>query len=96
MKRNAFTLVFSFFVFGIILFISVKPLLHPGLFPTIDNISVVRLQAMADEMRMNRFPLRHVAQLGKGHGYMLYGYYAPLPFYVGAAMNIAGNNLVGA
>jgi len=80
----------------VVIALAVLPLFHPGLFPTIDNISVVRLEAMAHELSRKQFPVRYVHDLAHGHGYMLFSYYAPLPFYAGALLHIAGINLVGA
>lgn len=96
MKRLNILPVFSILVSIVIFLIVVKPLFHPGLFPTIDNISVVRLEAMAQELSNRQFPVRYVHDLGRGHGYALFGYYAPLPFYTGAVLHLFGTNLVGA
>ncbi|MFH0864216.1 MAG: 6-pyruvoyl-tetrahydropterin synthase-related protein [Candidatus Gottesmanbacteria bacterium] len=90
--------LFDFFGLIIALFvltITTRPLFHPGLFPTADNISVVRIEEMKNEINSGQFPVRYVKNLGKGHGYMLFNYYAPLPFYVGALFNNIGTNLVG-
>ena len=78
------------------LMFTTRPLFHPGLFPTSDNISVVRLEEMRKELDAGQFPVRYVKDLGKGHGYMLFNFYAPLPFYTGALMNKLGVNSVGA
>jgi len=79
-----------------LLWLAVLPLFHPGLFPTFDNISVVRIEEMAKELKNGQFPVRHVADLGKHRGYMLFNFYAPLPFYFSAALHLLGVNLVGA
>jgi hypothetical protein len=62
----------------------------------VDNISVVRIEEMKKELSSGQFPVRYVKDLGKGHGYMLFNFYGPLPFYVGAVLNDIGINLVGA
>lgn len=72
------------------------PLFHAGLFPTIDNISVVRLESMSKALQEGQFPVRFSSDLARGHGYMLFNYYAPLPFYTGAGLHLVGVNLVGA
>ncbi len=82
----------SFIVIGL----AAVPLFHAGLFPTIDNISVVRLESMAKELGRGQFPVRYASDLARGHGYMLFNYYAPLPFYSGALIRLARVNLVGA
>ena len=99
MKKRIRTIVLdvsAFVLGGMLLWWAVAPLFHPGLFPTIDNISVVRMEEMAHELKRGQFPVRHVADLGRGRGYMLYNFYAPLPFYIGAAQILAGINPVGA
>lgn len=96
MKQSSTIFIIGFFICCAVIALAVAPLFHPGLFPTIDNISVVRLEAMANELKTGQFPVRHVAALGREHGYMLFGYYAPLPFYVGAILHLVGINLVGA
>lgn len=82
----------SFLVVGL----AALPLFHAGLFPTIDNISVVRIEAMAAELRPFYFPVRYVQSLAHGHGYLLFNYYGPLPFYVASLLYLIGINLVGA
>lgn len=84
------------FVGALLLWLAVKPLFHPGLFSTIDNIVVVRVESMANELTHGQFPVRYSSELGRGRGYMLFNFYAPLPFYVGAVLHKAGINLVGA
>ncbi|MCL4200180.1 hypothetical protein KJZ67_02460 [Patescibacteria group bacterium] len=51
---------------------------------------------MVNEIKTGQFPVRYVEALGREHGYMLFGYYAPLPFYVGTIFHLIGINLVGA
>lgn len=96
MKRWNINTIVSLVASFIVLVVVTRPLFHPGLFPTIDNISVVRLEAMAHELARGQFPVRYVSELGRGHGYALFGYYAPLPFYTGAVLNLTGTNVVGA
>lgn len=79
-----------------LLWLAVLPLFRPGLFPTLDNISVVRIEEMAKELKSGQFPVRHVTDLGRHRGYMLFNFYAPLPFYFGTFLHLIGINLVGA
>lgn len=72
------------------------PLFHAGLFPTMDNISIVRLQSMATQLVTGQFPVRYSSDLAHGHGYGLFNYYAPLPFYAGSLIHLIGINVVGA
>jgi uncharacterized membrane protein len=83
-------------ILSVCIFIASKPLFHSGLFPTIDNISVVRLEEMRKELMKGQFPVRIVSDLARGRGYALFHFYAPLPFYVGSILNSIGINLVGA
>lgn len=96
MKQSRLRVLAGIVICCAIIALAVMPLFHPGLFPTIDNISVVRLEAMANEITSGQLPVRHVEALGREHGYMLFGYYAPFPFYVGAILHLIGINLVGA
>lgn len=80
----------------IVLILASLPLFHAGLFPTMDNISVIRMQSMATQLLTGQFPVRYSEDLARGHGYELFHYYAPLPFYAGALMNFIGINIVGA
>lgn len=89
----------EFLSFGICLIFSLfvsLPLFHGGLFPTVDNIVVVRVDAMAQELANFQFPVRHSATLAHSHGYMLFNFYGPLPFYIAAILHLLGLNLVGA
>lgn len=79
----------------LIFWLAVSPLFHPGLFPTIDNISVVRIESMSNALRSGQFPVRISEDLSRGRGYMLFNFYAPLPFYTAAALYESGVNLVG-
>lgn len=90
--KDILAIVFCF----VILWLVVLPLFHPGLFPTFDNISVVRIEEMAKELKAGQFPVRQVADLGRHRGYMLFNFYAPLPFYFSAFLYLLGVNLVGA
>lgn len=96
MKRSKTLFIVAGIVCCVVAALAVMPLFHPGLFPTIDNISVIRLEAMADELLSGQFPVRYVSRLAREHGYSLFGYYGPLPFYTGALMHLVGVNLVGA
>lgn len=97
MKLQKLIIVFISIGFLLSIFwLAVSPLFHAGLFPTIDNIVVVRMEDMAKELSRGQFPVRYSADLAKERGYMLFNYYAPLPFYAGALTYKAGVNLVGA
>ncbi len=96
-KKITITDFVTFFICICFLTIASLPLFHAGLFPTIDNITVVRTDEMAKELHNGQFPVRHVANLAHGHGYMLFNFYAPFPFYISASLhNLVGTNLTGA
>jgi uncharacterized membrane protein len=80
----------------LVVVLAALPLFHAGLFPTMDNISVVRIQSMATQLSSGQFPVRYSSDLAHGHGYELFQYYAPLPYYTGAFLHLVGVNIVGA
>src|ERR1035437_6316637 len=71
-------------------FWAVKPLFHPGFFPIHDNTQVARVFEMAKSLKMGMFPVRWVPDLGYGLGYPIFNFYAPLSYYFGAMVNLAG------
>jgi len=89
--KNLFytSLIFAAFIFVI------RPILHGGLFQTFDNVQVVRIDQMARELIHGQFPVRYVNDLGNGGGYMLFNFYPPLVYYVGAVLHLIGFSLVG-
>jgi hypothetical protein len=70
------------------------PLFHPGLSHQVDN-PIVRIRSMSDELKNGQFPVRYSSDLARQHGYMLFNYYAPGPFYISAIMNNIGINIDG-
>jgi len=95
MKINNF--VKNFFCAGLIfiafIFI-IRPLLHGGFFPTFDDVQVVRIDQMARELIHGQFPVRYANDLGNGGGYMLFNFYPPLVYYIGAFIHFIGVPLV--
>jgi hypothetical protein len=59
-----------------------------------DDTQPARIFEMAQAMRQGQFPVRWVGDLGYGFGYPLFNFYAPLPYYIGALLVIAGLPLV--
>lgn len=96
MKKNKLLDLGGLLISLSFLIYTARPLFHPGLFPTSNNISVVRIEEMRKELDSGQFPVRYVKDLGREHGYMLFNFYGPLPFYTGAVLNKLGINLVGA
>lgn len=77
-------------------FFSFKPLLNSGYFPIHDNLQIERVYEMSQALRDHHFPVRWVKDLGYGYGYPLFNFYAPLPYYFGALLHLAGINLITA
>jgi hypothetical protein len=75
---------------------TVAPLRRPGWFPIHDDTQVARIYEMTEALRQGQFPVRWVGDLGYGYGYPLFNYYAPLPYYVGAAFVLLGFNALAA
>lgn len=85
----------SFVLLSVFLF-AVWPFFHDGFFPTMDDVQVVRIDEMSRELASGQFPVRYVDNLGNGGGYMLFHFYAPFVYYLGAFYHILGFPLVAA
>lgn len=59
-----------------------------------DDIQVVRIEEMYYEISSGQLPTRLSSNLGNGAGYMLYQFYAPLVYYIGALFHAVGFTLV--
>ncbi|OGJ22491.1 MAG: hypothetical protein A2804_02965 [Candidatus Pacebacteria bacterium RIFCSPHIGHO2_01_FULL_46_10] len=81
-----------FFVFLLV----IRPLRQFGMIRTFDDVQVVRVQAMVDELKNGQFPVRLVSKLGIGGGYMLFQFYPPLVYYIGAVFFTVGYPVVHA
>lgn len=83
-----------FFILIVVLFIYlyliVQPILHDGLFITHDDVQVVRTQAMFNELKSGQFPVRYIGEFGNKGGYMLFNYYSPFIYYLGAFFHFIG------
>lgn len=77
-----FILVVGFFVYYS------RPFFHPGFFPTMDDVQVVRIDETLKELKSGQFPVRYIDTFGNQGGYMLFNYYSPLPYYVGATYQL--------
>ncbi len=77
-------LVFSVF--------TILPLLRSGFFPMHDDTQVARVHEMAKGLSDGMLPVRWSADLGYGYGYPIFNFYDPLPYYVGAVVEIIGLN----
>lgn len=74
----------------ILSFFAFSPLLHKGFFPMHDDTQVVRVSEMTGALIDKQFPVRIVENLGYGFGYPIFNFYAPLPYYTGAFVNLIG------
>lgn len=76
----------------IIIFPSVIPLFNEGFFTVHDNTQVERVFQMTKSIIDGHFPVRWVSDLGYGYGYPIFNFYAPLPYYLGAFLNLLFNS----
>ncbi len=82
-------IILAFLLFNI-------PTFHDGLFQVYDNVQVTRIEAMYSELRGGQFPVRYIDSFGHGAGYMLFKYYSPLLYYLGAAFMYLGFSAIKA
>lgn len=77
-------------------YLAVRPLFVRGFFPVHDDTQPSRVYEMAKALTQGQFPVRIVQDLGYGYGYPIFNFYAPLPYYIGAAFNIVGMDAISA
>ncbi|MBI2617174.1 hypothetical protein HYW55_03520 [Candidatus Gottesmanbacteria bacterium] len=92
--RNIKRIRLIFFVLLLLSSLSVRELFSPGFFPMHDDTQPARIYEMAKSLSFGQFPVRWVADLGYGMGYPLFNFYAPLPYYIGAAFTFLGIDLL--
>lgn len=61
-------------------------LVHPGFFRVHDYVHAARVGEMLLGLQDGQLPVRWSENFGYGYGMPLFEFYAPLPFYVGAAL----------
>lgn len=66
------------------------PVLHDGLFHVFDNVQVTRVIAMYQELASGQFPVRYVNSFGHGAGSLIFRFYSPLIYYLGAGIYALG------
>jgi uncharacterized membrane protein len=71
-----------------------RPLLDYGFFPVHDDMQIQRVYELGNALRDGQFPVRILKNFGYGYHYPLYNFYSPLPYYVGAAANLIGFNIL--
>ncbi|MGA2911247.1 MAG: 6-pyruvoyl-tetrahydropterin synthase-related protein [Candidatus Levyibacteriota bacterium] len=69
---------------------TILPFLRSGFFPIHDDTQVARVFEMAKGLSDGMFPVRWSADLGYGFGYPIFNFYDPLPYYVGAVIEMVG------
>ncbi|KKQ34539.1 MAG: hypothetical protein US51_C0035G0007 [Microgenomates group bacterium GW2011_GWA2_37_6] len=74
----------------IISLLTITPFLHSGFFPVHDDTQVQRVFEMRKALSDGMFPVRWVPDLGYGYGYPVFNFYAPLPYYIGGFIALAG------
>jgi hypothetical protein len=57
-----------------------------------DDTLPTRIYQMSIALKSGQFPVRWVGDLGYGYGYPIFNFYAPLPYYIGAILNLMGIN----
>lgn len=83
-KHFGLFFIITFSIFSII------PFLNTGFFPMHDNVQVARVYEMEKALRNFQFPVRWVTDFGYGYGYPIFNFYAPLPYYLGGFLMLAG------
>lgn len=74
----------------------IRPLFARGFFPMHDDTQPTRVYEMAQATRDGQIPVRWASDLGYGYGYPIFNFYAPLPYYFGAFINLAGFDILTA
>jgi hypothetical protein len=69
-------------------------LLHPSFFYLHDYVHATRIAEMLRALQDGQFPVRWSRNLGFGYGMPLFEFYAPLPYYIGAAFYWLGVDVV--
>ncbi|MBU0999837.1 glycosyltransferase family 39 protein [Patescibacteria group bacterium] len=71
---------------------TVLPFFSTKFFYTQDHIFVARLQQMSSALLSGQFPVRWAPDLR--YGEPLFNFYAPLPYYLGAIINLSGLDFI--
>jgi hypothetical protein len=79
---------------GILVLATSWALFRPEFFRTHDYVHGARIAEMARALQDGQFPPRWSPNFGYGYGMPLFQFYAPLPFFVGALLYMAGVPLV--
>ncbi|MCL4366352.1 6-pyruvoyl-tetrahydropterin synthase-related protein [Patescibacteria group bacterium] len=71
---------------------TILPFFNSRFFYTQDYIFIARLQQMSTALQSGQFPVRWAPDLR--YGEPLFNFYAPLPYYIGALINVFGFNVI--
>ncbi|MFH1536140.1 MAG: hypothetical protein ABIC96_03685 [Patescibacteria group bacterium] len=85
----------AFFVLLLLIVITlptILPFLGTKFFYTQDYIYIARLQQMSTALSQSQFPVRWAPDLR--YGEPLFNFYAPLPYYLGAVIQLLGFNFI--
>jgi hypothetical protein len=82
-----------FLLFGVVLATSWS-LIPAGFFRVHDFTHAARIAEMARGLEGGEFPVRWSQNFGYGYGMPLFEFYAPLPFYLGGVLYLAGVPLI--
>lgn len=81
-----------FFFLSFITLPTILPFFNTKFFYTQDYIFIARLQQMSSALASGQFPVRWAPDLR--YGEPLFNFYAPLPYYIGAAIHLLGFNFI--
>lgn len=82
--------------FVVYFFLIIKPIFHDGIFITHDDVQIVRTQALYNELLLGQFPVRQITEFGNKGGYMLFNFYSPFIYYLGAFFHFMGLPIIKA
>lgn len=82
--------LFVFFWLGIIILVTSWYFLMPGMFYLHDFLHTARIAEVASGLSDGHFPVRWSQNFGYGYGEPVFEFYAPLPYYFGAALLLIG------
>lgn len=82
-------------VVTVAIYFSSRAMFHEGFFRTIDDVTTVRIDHLARELRrgfwLENFPVRQGGELAYRYGYFFYLFYSPLVYYAGAVLMLVGH-----
>lgn len=75
-------------ILGVVILLTLLPLIHPGLFDVHDPTSIVRFFTLHETLAASQFPAAWTNLLNQGFGYPLFLYYAPVFSYLGVLLKL--------